>query len=140
MKTHSLKLTAIALFAFLLLADLPQAMSESGPSPDARALLNEAKKNQAERERAAMQRDLDRLAEEVTKGQQEIADLAKSMSAARNAVVATKDYLDQLAGRKRRILQDLELMPLRIDAEKLKAEGLNLLNTAHAKATEAVTY
>jgi predicted nucleic acid-binding Zn-ribbon protein len=113
-------------------------MSESGPSGSGNVLLDEAKRDQIERKQAAMQKELDRVAEDVNKAKLEMEDLEKSMSKVGNAVAETKAHLDQLAGRKKHIIQDLELMPLRIEADKLKAEGFDLLNSAHAKAMDAL--
>jgi hypothetical protein len=114
-------------------------MSQPAAASDAKALLAEAQKNQHERKRAAMQKELDRRVEDAKKGKQEAADLEQSISKVANAVAGTKSSLDQIAGRKKSATQDLELLNLRGEAEKLKAEGLNLLNVANAKALEALT-
>ena len=141
MKAHhftSVTLTAICAVA-VALATLPRALSEPATEANAKGLLDEAKKNQQERKRAAMQKELDRLNEDVKKGKQEMADLEQSISKVNNAAAETKGSLDRLAGRKRNVNHDLELLALRTDAERLKAEGLALLNAAHAKAMEALT-
>ncbi len=113
-------------------------MSEDALAGDAKTLLDEAKRSQTDRKRAAMQKELDRLSEDTKKAKQERDDLEKSMSKVGNTLAGTKSQIDQLAGRKKRVFQDLELLPLRIEAEKLKADALTLLNTAHAKEMEAL--
>ena len=130
---------SLSIVCLLALTTLPRAMGETSPAANAKILLDEAKKNQAERKRAAMQKELDRLAEDGKKGKQEMDDLEKSISKVGGAVTETKGLLDQLAGRKKHIAQDMELMLLRIEAERLKADGLTLLNNAHGKAMEALT-
>lgn len=131
-----LSLSIACIFA---LTTLPRAMSETTAAANAKVLLDEAKKNQAERKRAAMQKELDRLAEDAKKGKQEMEEQEKSISKVGSAVDESKGILDQLAGRKKHIAQDMELMILRIEAERLKTEGLALLNNAHGKAVEALT-
>ncbi|MEO6787206.1 MAG: hypothetical protein ABI318_13830 [Chthoniobacteraceae bacterium] len=128
----------LAIVCMLAFTALPRLMSENLVAGDAKALLDEAKKSQADRKRAALQKELDRLGEDSKKAKQEIDDLEKSMSKVGNAAAGTKSQIDQLASRKKRVLQDLELLPLRIEAEKLKAEALALLNSAHAKAMDAL--
>jgi len=101
-------------------------------------LLDEAKKNEEERKRAAKQKELDRVSEDIKKGNQEAADLEQSISLVGNAVNEAKSNLELLAGRKKSATQDLELLALRSEAERLKAEGMSPLDSAHAKAREAV--
>src|ERR1043166_4811330 len=132
----SLSLSIACLLAF---TTLPRAMGEPAAGADAKALLVEAKKNLHERKRAAKQKELDRMMEDAKKGKQEAADLEQSMSKVTNAVAGAKSNLDQIAGRKKSATQDLELLGLRAEAEKLKAEALGLLNAANAKALEALT-
>ena len=114
-------------------------MGEPASASNAKVLLDEAKQHQQERKRAAMQKELDRMGEDVKKGKQEIVDLEQSISKVGSAVTDTKAGLDRLAGRKKNVTQDLELLNLRTEAERLKAEGLSLLNGAHAKALDALT-
>ena len=138
MKTLHFTSLSLSIVCVLALTSLPRAMSQSGSEGNAKVLLNEAKKKQQERKQAAMQKELDRLIEDVKKGKQESADLEQSISKVGNAVAESKSSLDQLAGRRKNVTQDLELLGLRTEAEKLKAEGLTLLNTAHEKAKDAL--
>lgn len=139
MKSLHLTSASLSVVCALALTALPRAMGEPAPASDAKALLAEAQKNQHERKRAVKQKELDRMMEDAKKGKQEAADLEQSMSKVANAVAGTKSSLDQIAGRKKSATQDLELLGLRSEAERLKAEGLSLLNVAHAKALEALT-
>jgi len=122
----------------LALTALPHAKGQPGSVENATALLNEAKKTQHERKRAAKQKELDRISEDVNTGKKEVADLEKTMAQVGSAVNESKSNLDLLAGRRMSATQDLELLAIRSEAEKLKAEGLALLNTAYALAMDAM--
>lgn len=137
MKTLHLTFAPLSIICALALSSLPRAMGEP-PAENAKTLLSEAKKKQSERNRSAMQKELDRLGEDMKKGKQEMEDLEASISKVGYAVSKTKGQIDQLASRKKRVSQDLELLPLRIEAESLKTDALNLLNSAHEKAAEAL--
>jgi chromosome segregation ATPase len=118
---------------------IPHAVSELVAPVNAKALLDEAKQNQAEQKRAAMQKELDRLDADLKQGQTELGELEQTISKVGDAVNESKNNTELLAGRRKNVTQDLELLALRSEAENVKTEGLNLLNTAHAKAKEALT-
>jgi hypothetical protein len=139
MKSLSFTSASLSLVCALALTTLPRATGQPAAGGDAKALLVEAKKNLHERKRAAKQKELDRMVEDAKKGKQEAADLEQSMSKVANAVAGAKSSIDQIAGRKKSATQDLELLGLRAEAEKLKAEALTLLNAANGKALEALT-
>lgn len=139
MKALHTTAASLCIICILTLTSAPRAVSENGPVGNAKVLLDEAKKKQTERKRAAMQTELDRLGEDVKKGEQELGDVEKSISDVGNAVTQAKGHIDLLAGRRKNVTQDLELLALRAEAEKLKSEGLSLLNAAHAKAKDALT-
>jgi hypothetical protein len=80
---------------------------------------------------------LDRLDEDLKRGQAAVGDLEQNISKVGDAVNESKKATELLAGRKKSVTQDLELLALRSEAEKLKTDGLNLLSAAHAKAKEA---
>ncbi len=138
MKTPRRTSASLSIVCALALTHLPQMIAAPAPEGNAKALMEEARKKQTERKRAEMQRELDRVAEDVKKGRQELGELETSMSKVGYAVAETKTQIDQLAGRKKRAGQDLELLPMRMEADRLKTDALNLLNAAHAKAGEAI--
>jgi len=139
MKRLRITSASLSVVCMLALTISPRALSQPGSVKNAKVLLDEAQKSQQERKRAAKQEELDRVSEDVKKGKQDAADLEQSISLVGNAVNESKSNLELLAGRKKSATQDLELLALRTEAEKLKAEGLNLLNSAHAKTLEALT-
>jgi hypothetical protein len=112
---------------------------ESGASANAKALLDEAKRTQTERRVAAKQKELDRLGEDLRKGKDEMDELQKSIYKVGNAVTESTSQLEKLGGQKKQHTEELELANLRIEAEKLKSEGLKLLSAAHSKAVEAIS-
>lgn len=139
MKRLRLASLSLSIGCILALMAVPRAMSEPGSVENAKVLFDAAKKSQQERKRAAKQKELERISEDMKKGKQEAADLEQSISLVGNEVSESKSNLDVLAGRKKSALHDLELLFLRSEAEKLKAEGLTLLNSANTKAMEALT-
>ena len=78
MKKIAINSVSLSVACILAFTALPRVMSENVVAGDAKALLDEAKKNQADRKRAAMQKELDRLSEDAKKAKQEISDLEKS--------------------------------------------------------------
>lgn len=133
----SIAVAIIVAVAFVFMA-VPAAFGETPATGNARALLDEAKQKQIERKRSAMQKELARLEEDLKQGQTEMGDLEQNISRVGNAVNESKSNSELLAGRRKNVTQDLELLTLRSDAERLKAEGLNLLSGAHAKSKEAL--
>jgi chromosome segregation ATPase len=136
----SLRFTSVSLSiaCILAVAMSPLALAETGSTGNAKALLEAAKKSALERKLAAKQTELDRLGEDLKKGKQEIDELQKSVYSVGNAVTEATGHLNRLGAQKKTHTQELELVNLRIDAEKLKSEGLKLLSTAHGKSMEAL--
>ena len=139
MKALHTTAASLCIVCILTLTSAHRAISEEGHAGNAKVLLDAAKKKQSERKRIAMQTELDRLGEDVKVGQQELGDVEKSISDVGNAVNQAKGQIDLLAGRKKNVTQDMELLALRAEAERLKAEALSLLNSAHAKTKDALT-
>jgi SMC interacting uncharacterized protein involved in chromosome segregation len=141
MKISPTSITTAVISALWLLAITvpPVALCETDSLGNAQSLLDDAKKREFERKMAAKQTEWDRLSEDLKKGQQEIDELAKSISKVGAAATEAGGHLDKFAGEKKRLTQELDLVNLRIEAEKLKVEGLKLLSIAHTKAREALT-
>ena len=140
MKPPQTPLTSL-IFSVACLLALPfhhRALSETKPQRNAQDLLEEARKNESDRRIAAKQTVAIRLNEDIKKAKQQTDDLDKSISKVTSAAAETTDRLDKLAAEKKRFTQELELTNLRLEAEKLKAEGLKLLGIAHAKGRDAL--
>jgi peptidoglycan hydrolase CwlO-like protein len=114
------------------------AFGETDAQPNAQALLEEAKKSEFDRRMAAKETEASRLGEDLKKRKQEIDELDKSIYKVGGATKETSGQLDQLGAEKKRLTQELDLVNLRIEAEKLKMEGLMLLGIAHAKSRDAL--
>jgi hypothetical protein len=139
MKSLHFATSSFSILCLLAFVAPRSALCEPASAVNAKALLEQAKRNQLERRLSAKQTELERLAEDQKKAKQEIDDVQKSIYNVGNAVTETNGNLDRLGNQKKSHTQELELVNLRIDAEKLKVEGLKLLSAAHAKATEALT-
>lgn len=133
----SLRLVTCSVASLLAFAAPQKAFCQTGSRANAQALVEEAKKGEFERKLAAKQTVADRLAEDLKKGKHEIDELEKSIGKVSGATTEATGELGKLDADRKRLTRDLELVDLRISAEKLRAEGLKLLGTAHAKSREA---
>lgn len=111
---------------------------ETGRTEDAQLLLEEAKTNELERKISAKQTELERYNEDLNRAREQADALEKSIDKVGVAVGETNAHLDQLASQKRRLTQMLELVTMRIEAEKTKADGLRMLGAAQTKALGAI--
>lgn len=115
-----------------------RALAEAGLLGTAQVLLQEARDSDIERRATAKQKELDRLTEDGKAMKVEIFESEQSGQKVDNAVAETTKQIDQLNAEKKRLTDELELVTLRIDAEKLKAEGLKQLAIAHSKTRDAL--
>lgn len=136
-KTFIFPVTSTAVWV-LALAMPHLAFSEPASRHNASALLDEAKLIDYEQRVAAKQTEMDRLNEDLKKGTEAIAALDKNIQKVGNAADDATKQLDQFTAQKKRATVELELLNLRIEAEKLKGEGLRMLQGANRKAQEAV--
>lgn len=129
----------VSLASLLAFAVPQKARCQTESRANAQALVEEAKKGELERKMAAKQVLTDRLSEDLKKATQEIGEVEKSIGKVGAATAEATGELGRLDTQKKRLTRDLELVELRISAEKLKAEGLKLLGAAHAKSRDALT-
>ncbi len=119
------------------------AMPNISPAEPARhdvtGLLEETKKLDYERKIAAKQTEMDRLDEDLKKGEKEIATLDQGIQKVGTAAEDAAKLLEQFTAQKKRATAELDLLNLRIEAERLKGDGLRMLQSANRKALEAVT-
>ena len=121
----------------LTLASSAPAQEEA---PDnAQSLLESVKRRELERQVAAKQTDLDRLSEDLAKGQKEAETMQANIATTGNLLKESTNQLEKLGAQKKRMEQVLELTRLRIEAETLKAEGLKMLAEAQGKTLAALT-
>lgn len=101
-------------------------------------LLESVKKREVESQLAVKQTEIQRLNEDLQKQEKEQASLQQSMDSIAIAVAESNDLLDQYLARKKYLTRALELTTQRIDAERLKVDGLKTLSDAQAKERDRV--
>ena len=129
-------LTALAGACFLAVAG--SALAQNAEPENAKSLLEKVKRRDLDRQMAAGQTYLDRLAEDLAKGQKESETMQANITATNTLQKESATHLSELGTQRKRLEQVIGLTALRIEAEKLKAEGLQLLADAQAKALVAL--
>lgn len=134
----SRKVVAISLAGAFLLAVCANAPGQADSREKPLVILEGVKQRELEGQIAMKQTELQRLNEDLQKQQSETAALQQSMDAIVIATGEANDMLEQLVMRKKYLSRALELTIQRIDAEKLKVDGLKTLSDAQAKDRERV--
>lgn len=129
-------LAALAGICILTLAG--SALAENAEPENAKTLLEKVKRRDLDRQMAAGQTYLDRLAEDLAKGRKEAETMQANIEATSNLIKETAANHSQFVGQRKRLEQVISLTAMRIEAEKLKGEGLQLLADAQAKALAAL--
>ncbi len=101
-------------------------------------LLESVKKREIETQVALKQTEIQRLNEDLQKQEKEQASLQQSMDSIAIAVAESNDLLEQYLARKKYLTRALELTSQRIEAERLKVDGLKTLSDAQAKERDRV--
>ncbi len=136
-KNSPARSTLVACVCSLALAG--SAFTQTDAPENAQALLNKVKRRDLDRQLTAKQTGLDRLAEDLAKGHREAENMQANIDATSAMLKESGANLSQLVSQKKRLEQVIELTTLRIEAEKLKSDGLNLLGDAQMKALAALT-
>jgi hypothetical protein len=129
-----------ATFAGICLLGLAgSALAQTAEPDNAKALLEKVKRRDIDRQITARQTEIDRLAEDLAKGHKEAETMQANIDATGSLLKESAAHLSQLVSQRKRLEQVIELTTLRIEAERLKAEGLHLLGDAQGKALIALT-
>ena len=129
-----------ATFAGVCLLGLAaSALAETAEPDNAKALLEKVKQRDLDRQITARKTDLDRLSEDLAKGRKEAENMQANVDATSALQKESATHLSQLLSQRKRLEQVIQLTTLRIEAERLKAEGLQLLAEAQGKALLAMT-
>ena len=129
-----------ATFAGVCLLGLAvSALAQTAEPDNAKVLLEKVKRRDLDRQIAARQTDIDRLAEDLAKGHKEAETMQGNIDATSGLQKESATHLSQLLSQRKRLEQVIQLTSLRIEAERLKAEGLQLLADAQGKALAALT-
>ena len=135
MPTKAVAFTLAGAFSLALCARAP---GQADPREKALIILEGVKKRELDTQIAMKQTELQRLNEDLQKRQNEASVLQQSMDSIAIATAEANDLLEQLQMRKQYLTRALELTSQRIDAEKLKVDGLKTLSDAQAKDRDRV--
>ncbi len=128
-----------AILAGVFSLSLGASAAEPGDSREKPLILLESvKKRELDSQLALKQTELQRLNEDLQKREKEQALLQQSMDSIAIAVAESNDLLDQYLARKKYLVRALELTTQRIDAERLKVDGLKTLSDAQGKERDHV--
>lgn len=114
------------------------AQSDPPSRENAQAILEDVKKRRLENQIASKQIELQRLEEDHTKRQEEAEGLQRSLDTIASAIGEASGSLERLNADRKRLTDLLELTNLRIDADRLKLDGLKALSDAQIKARDLV--
>ena len=131
-------ITVLSASCVLTVAFPRPAFSETVSRHNAIELLDETKLIDYEQRIATKKTEMDRLNEDLKKGTEEIGAIEKRISKVSMAVDDATKQLEQFNAQKKRVTSELELLNLRIEAEKLKGDGLRMLQVANKKSQDAV--
>ena len=130
-------LAAISACIFSLAQNASAAdVAETRETPT--VLLEDVKKRELASQLAVKETEMQRLNEDLQKRKSEQATLQQSMDSITSAVADSSDVLEQYVVRKKYLARALELTSQRIEAERLKVDGLKTLGDAQAKARDHV--
>ena len=129
---------AVILAGAFSLTTLARAAEPADAREKPLVLLESVKKREIESQLALKQTEIQRLNEDLQKQENDQASLQQSMDSIAIAVAESNDLLEQYLARKKYLSRALELTTQRIDAERLKADGLKTLSDAQAKERDHV--
>lgn len=112
--------------------------SQEAAPEKARALLEQVKKSEQDRQVAVKQTEIDRLKEDQSKIERDADGLKKSIESTSGLTTDATDKLSTLTLESRRLEHELAVAQARINAEKLKIEGLKALAEAQGKSQSAL--
>ena len=133
LSTHTVAALLAGTFSLLLCGSAP---GQADAREKAQAILDDVKERELETQLELKQTELQRLNEDLQKRQNESEILQRSMDSISIAIAETADSAEQLQARKQHLSRALELTLQRIEAERLKMDGLKALNDAQAKARD----
>ena len=135
MKSSRIRWASVLVFgSFATLTICNSGLSQAAKPDSAQGLLRGAQKRALEGQVADKQTEVARLNEDLTKARKESDAVQQSINATGVAVSDTTTSLQKLNAEKARLLQALEVVNLRIEAEKLTLDGLRKLTEAQNKS------
>jgi hypothetical protein len=111
---------------------------EEAPPEKARALLDQVKKSEQDREIAVKQTEIDRLKEDQAKTESDSEALQQTIESTSGLLTDTSEHLATLTTDSRRLEHELAVSQAWINAEQLKTAGLRALADAQGKSLSAL--
>ncbi len=119
--------------------EAPATLSEEAPPAKERALLDQVKKSEQDRQISAKQTEIDRIKEDQAGIQRDSDGLEKTIESTSGLTADANEQLATLTMESKRLEHELAVAQARIKAEKLKIEGLRALSEAQAKSLSALS-
>jgi colicin import membrane protein len=125
---------------FVATSDVQEQAAVAAPekAQKARALLDEIKKSEFDRQLALKQTEIDRIKQDQEKAERDAAGVQKTIESTEALIQDGGDELNKLAAETRRLEHELAVAEARIAAERLKIEGLRALSAAQSKSLSAL--
>ena len=115
-----------------------QDEAASAPPEKARALLDELKKSELDRQIAVKQTEIDRIKQDQAQAERDAASLQKTIDSTAALITDSNDEINKLTTESRRLEHELALAEVRAGAERLKIDGLRALSVAQSKSLSAL--
>ena len=131
--THTVAAMLAGTFSLILCASAP---GQAEAREKAQAILEDVRERELETQLELKQTEMARLNEDLKKRENESEILQRSMDSIAIALAESAESSEVLQTKKQHLSRALELTLQRIEAERLKADGLKALNDAQAKARE----
>jgi hypothetical protein len=119
--------------------EAPATLTQEAPPEKARALLDQVKKSEQDRQIAAKQTEIDRLTEDQARIQRDSNGLEKTIESTSGLTADASEQLATLTMESKRLEHELAVAQARIKAEKFKIEGLRALSEAQGKSLNALS-
>ena len=136
LSNHAVSAVLAGTFSLILCGSAP---GQGEAREKAQAILEDVRERELETQLELKQTELQRLNEDLKKRENEGEILQRSMDSIALAVAESAESAEVLQTRKLHLSRALELTLQRIEAERLKMDGLKALNDAQAKARERST-
>lgn len=104
----------------------------------AQALLDEVKKRELDRQVAVKQTEIDRIKQDQEKTERDAANVQKTIDSTTALITDSGEEINKLTAESRRMEHELAVAAVRIEAERLRIEGLRALSAAQSKSLSAL--
>ncbi len=116
----------------------PVALTQEAEPEKARALLDQTKKSDLDRQIAVKETEMSRLKEDQDKTQRDSDALTQTNSSTSQFITDSLESLNKLSANSKRLEHEVVVTEARISAERAKVEGLRALSAAQEKSLAAL--